>query len=196
MKTYGVLKLTEASPGQAFTEPLSLEDAKIFLKINEGEVDEDDMISALITAAREVAETYQGRDLVEKQWDLTLDGFLECEIALRDNLQTVDLVRYRDVDGNYTTMTPTTQYIVDPARGIVTTPSNVSWPTFDAWPTGAVLVRFTCGPESVPKHVVAGMQMLIAQWYENREAANSGSLTEVPFGVKMLLEMGAKNAVA
>lgn len=101
MVGYGSLNLTSSSPQQSFTEPLTLAEVKAYLLIPDrspADDAEDDLLEGMITAAREEAETQQGRDLVEKQWDLSLDYF-PCEIRLRAPLQSVDLVKYKNSDG-------------------------------------------------------------------------------------------------
>jgi uncharacterized phiE125 gp8 family phage protein len=179
MVGYGSLTLAETSPVQSFTEPLTLSEVKKYLNLPERsptDSAEDDMISGMITAAREEAETQQGRDLVEKQWDLSLDYF-PCEIRLRSPLQSVDLVKYRKSDGTYTTLTADVDYIIDAAKqpGRLIPVYSGSWPSFTAWPSSAVTVRYTSGysPASVfwsdsGKRIRQGMLMLISEWYNNR----------------------------
>jgi uncharacterized phiE125 gp8 family phage protein len=179
MVGYGSLTLAETSPVQSFTEPLTLSEVKKYLNLPERsptDSAEDDMISGMITAAREEAETQQGRDLVEKQWDLSLDYF-PCEIRLRSPLQSVDLVKYKNSEGVETSLVANTDYIVDAAKqpGRLIPVYSGSWPSFTAWPSSAVTVRYTSGysPASVfwsdsGKRIRQGMLMLISEWFNNR----------------------------
>ena len=117
-----ILALTETSPIQSFVEPLTLAQAKAFLNLPEyspSDTEADALIESMISAAREVAEGLQGRDLVAKQWDLTLDSFPGGAISLRDNLESVDLVRYISSDGSEVTLAEATDYIVDDRKGII-----------------------------------------------------------------------------
>lgn len=199
MKRYGILQPTATSPAQSPTEPISLEEAKQYVKFIEAspaDPAEEALLSTIITAAREHAETEQGRDLVQKQWDLSIDAFLEAEIQLRENLQTVDLVTYKDSAGATTTMTEGTDFITDLVRGTIMPPYNETWPTFDPWPSSAILIRFTCNPPATPAHILTAMKMLIAHWYENRgPLAPAGQQTEMPYAVTKLLEMGSRKSV-
>jgi uncharacterized phiE125 gp8 family phage protein len=199
MKTYGILKLTATSPAQVPTEPITLAEAKQFVKFIEAspaDPAEEYLLEVIISAAREIAETIQGRDLVEKQYDLVLDTFVEPELRLRDHLQSVDLVSYKDSDGLTTTMVEDTDFIKDVDRGLILPPYDETWPEFTPWPSSAVLVRFTVSPPAVPSHVVAGIKLLVAHLYENRTPVNIGNIVnELPFAVKTLLEMGARNSV-
>lgn len=54
-------------------EPLSLAEAKLHLRVDFS--DEDALISALISAARQAAETITARQLVTARWKYILDAF-------------------------------------------------------------------------------------------------------------------------
>jgi uncharacterized phiE125 gp8 family phage protein len=56
-------------------ELLSIAEAKLHLRIEQEEHDEDDLILALVRAATEYAETYTRRVFLEQKWRLTLDNF-------------------------------------------------------------------------------------------------------------------------
>jgi len=203
--TYGSLNLTETSPQQTFVEPITLSEIKSYLKVPEcSPVNsaEDDELLLLITAAREQAEILQGRDLVRKQWDLSHDYWPSYRIEMRAPLVSTDLVRYRDSDGNYKTMTENTDYIVDASKGpgILAPPYNATWPTFTPWPSSSILIRFTSGYSvthpwwSGPgARVKIGMKLLVSQWYNNRIPFDKGAAAtaEYPYTVTSCLTYGA-----
>ena len=54
-------------------EPVSLAEAKLHLRVDFP--NEDALITALIAAARQAAETLTGRQLVTARWKLVLDSF-------------------------------------------------------------------------------------------------------------------------
>lgn len=211
MKTYGSLELTVSSPAQEFTEPLELQEVLNYLKQSQ-DSEEVEMIEEFIAGARETAELLQGRDLIVKQYDLYLDYFAtsgacthdfaaDGAIELRSPLQSVELVQYRNSDGEYTTLAEDTDYVVDTARGLIVPAYGTCWPFFTAHPSSAVLIRFTSGyPSTHPfwqnagKRIRIGMRMLITLWYEQRIPfipSNRGELLEVPYAVTSLLGWGA-----
>jgi uncharacterized phiE125 gp8 family phage protein len=205
---YGSLSLTAKSPVQSFTEPISLAQARKYLNLPERDpldYEEEDEIETFISAAREVAEVMQGRDLVRKQWDLSLDYFYSYGIELRDPLVSVDLFKYRDSGGGYTTLVENTDYLVDATKhpGIVTPPFNSFWPGITGWPTGAVLIRFTSGYASddafwsdAGKRLIVGMKMLISAWYNGRLPFDAvRDVSEYPYAVTALLGFGAQRNV-
>lgn len=206
MKNYGSLQLTEASPAQSFAEPMALGELRHYLKLetpSPSDAEEDALLNTYITTAREVAEIFQGIDLISKQWDLHLDWFYEGEIELRQPLTSVDLINYKDSDGNTTAMTENTDYIVDLVRGIVLPPYGLTWPNFTPWPSSAILCRFTSGYSTTHqfwsdtgKRILSGMKLLIALWYEERLPFKElGNISEIPYGVQALLGFGAKHNI-
>jgi uncharacterized phiE125 gp8 family phage protein len=181
------LKLTVTSPVQTFTEPLSVAEVKEFLEIPDADTTRDSMLSAMIEAAREVAELEQGRDLVAKQWDLTIDH-LPDEIYLRENATSVDLFTYRDSSGTVTTMVENTDFLFDTSEFEIVPPYGQIFPTFTPWPAAAVLVRYTVTPPAIDKQVLLGMRFLISQWYTNRIPAELGAsaVQQYPYALALL----------
>ena len=57
------------------TEPVSLADMKAYLSVDPDFTLDDDLISALISSARQSAEDFLGRSLAPQSWLLTLDRF-------------------------------------------------------------------------------------------------------------------------
>lgn len=205
---YGTLNLTDASPAQSWVEPLSLSDVKAFLVLQESSpadgIDDNMISSMFIPAARELAEFFQGRDLVRKQYDLTFDYWSSYAFTLRAPLVSVDLFTYKDSAGNVTTLAPGTGYIVDTGKepGLVMPPYNVSWPSFTPWPSSAILIRFTAGYSATHPfwltaggRIKMGMLYLISGWYEGRLPTTFGSVTEIPFAVSACLGYGRREHV-
>jgi uncharacterized phiE125 gp8 family phage protein len=171
MCRHGSIVLTVTSPAQSFVEPITLSEAKAFLRLPEyspTDAAADAMVSDFITAAREQAEMYQGRDLVEKQWDLSLDYFHGWEIRLREPLKSVDLITYKDSDGATHALAEGTDYIVDLARALIMPPYGETWPAFVAWPSSAVTIRFTTTAVAVTQSVLVGMRLLIMGWHSGQ----------------------------
>jgi uncharacterized phiE125 gp8 family phage protein len=202
---YGSLSLTESSPPQSFSEILTLAEVKSYLRLPDrspADQAEDDELMSLIVAAREQAEILQGRDLIKKQFDLSLDYWFNYRIELRDPLASVDLFRYKDSSGAVTTLAENSDFIVDMSRhpGFVSPPHNKTWPTFASWPSSAILIRFTSGyaPSSpfwsdAGARVKNGMKLLINNWYHNRLPFEKGmdAAAEYPYAVTACLSYGS-----
>lgn len=69
MRKYGTLKIQTAPAA----EPVSLSDAKLFLKVDSST--DDDLITSLISVARVQVENYLNRKLITQTWDYFLDSF-------------------------------------------------------------------------------------------------------------------------
>lgn len=114
----------------------------------------------------------------------------------RPPIQSVEYVAYTDSSGTTITVDPST-YIVDTDSepGRIVPASGQVWPIAHLQPINGVKVRYTAGygsdAGSVPNAVKQAMMMLIAHWYENREAVvimGSRSIgTELDLAVKSLL---------
>lgn len=203
--SYGSLNLTESSPAQSFTEPLTLAEVKSYLKVPErspADSEEDDLLLSFISGAREQAEILQGRDLVRKQWDLSHDYWFSNCVELRAPLISVDLVQRKDSNGIVTPLVENTDYIVDKAKqpGILTPPYNQTWPAFTPWPSSALLFRFTSGFDATSPfwkdaggRIKGGMKLLISEWYNRRLSFEKGASAtdQYPPGVTSWLSFGA-----
>jgi uncharacterized phiE125 gp8 family phage protein len=205
LSPYGTLRLTESSPPQSLVEPCTVKEIRSYLKIPErlpADTDEDLFLGSLISAAREQAEILQGRDIVQKQWDLSFDYWTSYRIETRAPLQTVDLVQYTNSDGNLIVLNPLTDYMIDNAKepGIIYPPYNGTWPTFTPQPSSAILLRFTSGyPATHPwwygsgQRIKNGMKLLISAWYNNRMPFEKGlsAAAEYPYAVSSCLSYGS-----
>lgn len=90
------------------TEPVALADAKSFLRISAGFVDDDALIGALIQAAREHAETVTGRALAQRTFRQVLDSFPYYTDTIQSQLayppSYYSLPRYSTTLWNYSQM--------------------------------------------------------------------------------------------
>jgi hypothetical protein len=191
MKPYGVCTLTVTSPVQTFTEPVTADEVFQFCRLP-GDLDGLllDQLETFITAAREMAEGLQGRDLVVKQYDYRLD-FWPYEISLGDHVSSVDLLQHTSDAGVTTTMSVTTDYIVDTTRGLVLPPVNGTWPTTALYPTSAILCRYTVTPPAINKHVKTGILHLVKHWLDAVQF-EAGTVAEYPYTITALLSFGAR----
>jgi uncharacterized phiE125 gp8 family phage protein len=165
-------------------EPITLEEAKLHLRVDVD--DDDDLIEALITAARETAEHLTGRSLITQTWERLLDAFPEAEIELgRAPVQSITSITYVDEAGDEQTMAAE-DYSLDASTipgWVLPSASLASWP--NALDTAnAVRVRFVCGygadGSAVPAGIRAWMKLQIGTLYKMRESVVAGvSVTDL-----------------
>lgn len=162
--------------------PISLDELKLHLRI-ETEVVEDFTEDALLDAIRFAAishvEDVTRRKLLTQTWDMYLDGFPNGKYIKIPfgNLQSITHVKYTDSDGAQTTMAVTTEYLVETNGeqcGRVVLPYGESWPSFTAYTSHPVVVRFVCGWTTaalVPSQIKMAIRMVGADLYSNRESS-------------------------
>ena len=172
-------------------EPVTLQEAKDHLRVDG--TDEDTLISALITAAREHVDGrdgWLGRAICTQTWDCSFDAFpadglLYLPLA---PVQSITSVKYIDPDGVQQTFSSSNYALgadLDWSPRVVLGWGK-SWPSIRAVPD-AVTVRIVAGYASVPKPICQAILLLIGHLYENREASSSVAMHEVPFSVSALL---------
>ena len=157
----------------ATTYPVTLAEAKLHCKVDAA--DDDALITAMITAATEMAEQQLGRALMTQTWELTLDSFPAAFELTRVPVQSVTSVKYYDTTGTLQTLS-NLLYSVDTADGdgyaYVTPAYNTDWPE-SREQINAVVVRFVSGYASaaeVPESIKSWVKLMISAMYENREA--------------------------
>lgn len=169
------------------TEPLSLAEARLFLREDNDE--EDALITALIVAARQAAEQELGRYLINQTLEQALDRFpgdyspLAPRYAARCDyldpyeirlppVQSVTSISYVDLTGALQVLAAD-QYAVDvrsrPAR--ITPAYATFWP-YAREQRNAVIIRFVAGygeAEAVPECIKHWMKLRIKAAYDHRD---------------------------
>lgn len=176
------------------TEPVSLADAKLHLRLTagtfSGDTTEDALITNFITVSREYCENFTGRGLASQTLEAFGDEFPSSNMVELPSppLQSVTSVKYTDSDGTETTMTPTTDYIVDTSSNIgrIVLPYGKSWPLFIPYSVNPIKIRYVAGYTTAPKAIKQAMLLLIGHWYANREATGE-AMGQIEFAVKALL---------
>lgn len=167
-------------------EPISLEEAKVFLRVDSDYEGDDDLIESLITAARQHVELTCNRALVTQEWSGVFASFPSTGLCLPSPLQSVDDVEIY-VNGAATVFSAYRLRSQEPALMM---PSSGSWPDVDDR-IDAITVEITVGygdAGDVPKPIKTAMLMMIGQWYNTREAVIVGTIVaEVPMSVNALL---------
>lgn len=162
------------------SEPVSLAEAKAHLRVDG--TDEDTLISSLLAAAREYAETFTRRQLVTATWRLSLDAF-PCEPCItlpNARLQSVTSITYYDADNALQTIDSGDYYVDaenEPGR-IVLSPA-AGWPTTYDRPN-AVQITFVAGygdAADVPEGIKAAIKLWLGDAFENRGSIIVGTVS-------------------
>lgn len=158
----------------AASEPITLSEAKNFLRVDHS--DDDTLISALITASRQMCEEYTRRILVTTTIDEYFDKFpmnrwenLSNLIYLsRGPVASITSVKYVDEIGSEVTIT-SDQYIIDTISEPARIQSTAGW-FAAAGVVNQVIVRYIVGTDvsSIPKPLIQGMMLVISDLYDQR----------------------------
>jgi uncharacterized phiE125 gp8 family phage protein len=146
--------------------------------VNAATTAEDDLLTDLITTAREHVEDICRRALLTQTWYYYLDVFPDKDFIKIPfgNLQSVTAISYKDTDGTETTLTENTDYLVETngdGIGRIVLPYGVSWPSDTLYPSKPITIEYICGWTTaalVPFKIKAAILMIIADLWENREA--------------------------
>jgi uncharacterized phiE125 gp8 family phage protein len=177
-------------------EPLTLAQVKLDRAIEHSL--HDDLLSALITAAREYVEQYCGISIITQTREAAFDAFTTYLDLDYGPVQSVSAVEYQDSDSSVVAFT---QYVANlyGHSPRVSLAYNATWPT-SAVVANAITVRYVAGfapvagsptdyTGNVPQALRTAMKLLIGNWYENREATITGTINQaLELGVSAILD--------
>lgn len=119
---------------------------------------EDDLLNAIITSAREHVEDITRRALLTQTWDYSLPGWPTSNFIYLPygNLQSVTSIKWKDTAAVESTLTVTTDYLVETNGdqcGRIVLPYGVTWPSGTLYPSNPITIRFICGWKIGRAHV-------------------------------------------
>lgn len=165
------------------TEPVSTAEAKAQMRVVSSA--DDTLIAALIVAARQQAENILGRALMQQTWQKTLDEFPDAIELPYPPIQSVTTLDYVEPDGTTVTLAAGS-YVVDTASepGWIVPAYGYDWPDTREQ-INAVIVTYVTGyadAAAVPQAIKQWILLMVAHYYENREATVPGvNMTPLPF---------------
>lgn len=194
-------------------EPFLVAEAKTYLKVLQSA--DNDLITELIAVARQTAENYTGRKLINQTWDLRLDdvpdvggepqweGIREGSLSelkrpsrfislLTGPVSSITAFTYFDTTDTEQTV-DTAVYGLDSSS----VPARLYLKTGQIWPTGtrdfdALKIRFVAGygtaGSAVPESIRSAMKQIISFLYENRGDGLADSIGKMPAGARILLD--------
>jgi len=163
-------------------EPVLLTEAKAHLRLDTD--DEDDLLGALIVAARVQVESELRRVLIAQSWRAILDAWPADGVILPVlPVISVDAVRTIDAD-DIATELGSESYEFDPADFSVTLDPVAGAVRYE--------VDFTAGYGTsgvdVPQPLRQAIRLLVTHWYEHRSAvADDDATAATPLGYRELV---------
>lgn len=181
--------------------PVTLAQAKAQCNIESADLNHDVLLERLIKAARQHAERYMGRRIIEQTIELVLDGWpVEGYLELHGGeLRELLAIYYRDSDDVEQTWAAA-EYRADdaaiPAR--VFPLRGYSFPGLSGLPA-SVRIRYKVGyppgtgsptdyAANVPEDIKQAILLMVGTWFENREETIVGTISsQLALGVERLL---------
>jgi len=185
--------------GTPATEPITLEQARDFLRLDTfgspATHPDDALITVFISAARSWCETYMNHSIPYRTVTATYDKFSGDYLDLQEwPVTSVDSVTYVDSDG-VTQTWDSSNYVLDsvsvPCR--LYRAVGVDWPNTQSQ-INVVNVQFNAGYTDTispndyptPTEVTHGIYLMLAHFYENRQQVGK-KLESMPYGVESLI---------
>ena len=121
--------------------------------------------------------------ILTQTWDYSLNAWPSVDyIKLPGgNLQSVTSIKWKDDDGTETTLTVTTDYLVETngeGIGRIVLPYSESWPSGTLYPSNPITIRYVAGWTTralVPYKIKAALKMICGDMYAHRESQSMGS---------------------
>jgi uncharacterized phiE125 gp8 family phage protein len=152
-------------------EPVTLSDMKAYLRVDDDDDRQDELIAGLTKAARLMVEATSRRILVEQRWGVMLDRWpREQAISLPlSPLMAVERIKVFDRDGASTILTGDA-FEAD----LMSDPPCIA--VRDALPPGrarnGIMIEVRAGygaaPDAVPAPLKLAIRILVAHWFEKR----------------------------
>lgn len=170
-------------PIEAAEEPVSVEEAKVHLRIVD-DTSQDALIASYISSARAYVENESGYAFVKRQF-LDVFSYWPPNLILSYNpVVSIDEILYLDTYGVSQTYN---DYILGFDGRLIPVSS---------WPSGtSVSVRYTAGFDEGDASfrlelARQAILLLVTSWFDNRSTINSSQIpaTEVPFGARAIID--------
>lgn len=169
-------------------EPVSLAEAKAFLKVDD--TAEDGLITTLIGAARLHVEGVTGQALLAQSWRIVLDDWPDTHMVrlpVTPFMAVTEITAYDEAGGGHAV--PLAQFLSEPDR-LLLPPSIAGMRTLRA--RQGIEIDYVAGfgtePGDVPADIRQALLVLVGYWYEHRDAVIiAGSGAVVPSGFDRLV---------
>lgn len=183
---------TKVAPAPT-VEPVVLSEAKAHLRIPAEDTGDDAYITALIMAAREIAERYTNLTFITQVRQLKLDRF-PCTSYIElpyGPVASVTEFTYLDSDGASQPLVLNTDYVLDIHNEVARVQHVNGWPS-TACRIATVTIKYSAGfgalSTDVPYAIRQAILMQIANLYENRQDEADGVVTHIAYNSTLLLD--------
>ena len=169
------------------TEPVTLAEASLFIRYTQSL--QNNVITALITAARRYVESWTNRTLVTTTYEYYLEDFCNVMEMPKSTVNSITSITYVDSNGDTQTLASTVYGLdnVSPINTVYLLPEQ-SWPAVQTQPN-AVKITFPAGygaASAVPEDVKIAIKIMVGFMFEQREAMQEQELKNNPAIMQLL----------
>lgn len=158
---------------------------------------DDTLIGGLVAAADAQLDGYTGilgRCLLNQTWRLNLPTWPITDVIRLPfpDVSAITSIKYYDSAGSQQTVSAALYELQeDEESGFVAFKDAFTFPTVDDDRLDSVEILFVSGfgatASAAPDGIKTAAKMMVAHWYENREATVNAEMRELPMGVSQLL---------
>lgn len=168
-------------------EPLTRTEVRKHLNLSDTTDTMSTYLDSLIVTVREQMERYLNRTLITQQWKVFYDNWCEEMLIPFPVLQSVQSVKYYDLEGTLITVTQSDYLWVvtteDPGRLI--RKYDAVYPEVEYGRPDAIEISFTCGygdaATAIPAPIKHAMKLWITNLYEHRgDVVVGNTVGEIP----------------
>lgn len=170
--------------------PVTLAEAKLHMQVDFA--DHDTLIDGFLRTATQYMDGWTGilgRALVTQTWRQDFPCYREASRLALKPVASISGIKYLDASNVEQTLPDTVYRVLEDTIGpYVALKPDQTWPS-TYLRADAVSVTYVAGStvDQVPRPIKTAIVMLAAHYYERRETASPDALTEIPFGVNVLL---------
>jgi uncharacterized phiE125 gp8 family phage protein len=181
-------------------KPVSRSEVKQHCRVDH--TDDDALIDGFIDSAIGLLDGWSGllgRCLISQVWAFQRrTWFSGCLVIPYPDVTNV-VIKYRDADDAEQTLSASKYRLAPVATGtLIEWTANFDSPALHER-SDAVVMEVTSGygaaAAAVPKGISVAIMMLVAGWYETREATAPETYEQLPFGVRCLIDQHRRNTV-
>lgn len=172
-------------------EPVSVEEARAQVELEEGDTTFDTLLNAYRKAARQHAERVTDQKLVTQTVKLRASAWADLERLPIGPIATVTKVEYLDSAGDLQELsTATWEAVIAGLQCEVRAKIGQTFPAVRP-ASDAIQLTVTAGygaAAAVPEDLKLAQLLMIGDWFAHREDSSSVRLTEIPRGAMTLLQ--------
>lgn len=163
--------------GPPVLEPVSLDEAKEFLRLDPEDSEPDLQLTGFLLAARQQVENLTGLRIVRQTIAVAAERFSDLERLPTGPVRAVDEVAYRTRDGALVVLDPARYELAGAglAQGIRAAFGH-DWPGDATIAADAVRVTMAAGFETVPQPLVLAMLLMVGDMFAFRETVAVGTV--------------------